>query len=171
MYCINPHAFEESTGVYELSPEELCQKLMADDLYFRATGGGVTFGGGEALLHADAIAQFRRICPSEWKIYIETSLNVPADMLETALCTADGFIVDVKDLNPEIYYRYTGSHVCRVRANLEFLSKHFPPEKALIRLPLIPGYNAPQDVERSKNALCAMGFSKFDVFRYIIPES
>ena len=34
----------------EMDVQEILEEVMVDDLYFKATGGGVTFGGGEPLL-------------------------------------------------------------------------------------------------------------------------
>ena len=53
-YCINPHAWRPSTleKCMRLTPEQLYDKVKIDNLYFLSTGGGVTFGGGESLLHA-----------------------------------------------------------------------------------------------------------------------
>ena len=62
VYCINREILKMQARL--VSPEEMYDLLKVDDLYFRATGGGVTFGGGESLLHADFISAFRRVCSS-----------------------------------------------------------------------------------------------------------
>ena len=50
-WCINKKLL--AMGKPErVTPRQLYEKVRCDDLYFRATGGGVTFGGGEPLLHA-----------------------------------------------------------------------------------------------------------------------
>ena len=41
-------------------------------------------------------------------------------------------------------------------------------EKIVIRLPLIPEYNTPDDVQRSRTTLEEMGVRHFDEFNYII---
>ena len=48
-YCLNPFSFAPDTKREDLTPEQLYDKVKIDDLYFVATGGGVTFGGGEPL--------------------------------------------------------------------------------------------------------------------------
>ena len=50
-YCINKRLLKEAPRE-DVTAEELIERIRIDDLYFRATGGGVTFGGGESLLHA-----------------------------------------------------------------------------------------------------------------------
>ena len=51
-YCINAQCFKESPEC-KLTVDKLIERLMPDNIYFLATGGGVTFGGGEPLLYAD----------------------------------------------------------------------------------------------------------------------
>ncbi len=56
-YCMNDychkskHIFESvPRGAY--TPQELMHVLRKDDIYYRMSGGGVTFGGGEPLLQS-----------------------------------------------------------------------------------------------------------------------
>ncbi len=69
-WCINRRILSEKRAEF-LSPQELFARVRCDDLYFRATGGGVTFGGGEPLLHAAFLAEFRALCP-DWRLTVET---------------------------------------------------------------------------------------------------
>ena len=61
-WCINKRLLREATAE-AVTAEELLERVKTDDLYFRATGGGITFGGGEPLLHASFMRRFRDICP------------------------------------------------------------------------------------------------------------
>ncbi len=168
-WCINARLLCEASAE-ELTAEELLARLRIDDLYFRATGGGVTFGGGESLLHAVFIRRFRQLCPAEWRISAETSLAVPREMAETALEAVDLFIVDCKDMDREIYRRYTGGDGARMEENLRFLLEKAGPERVLVRVPRIPGYNTPDDQKRSAEKLRAMGVERLDLFDYVIRE-
>ena len=112
--CINPHAQNPATPHRRLSAEQLVDELRVDGLYFSATGGGATFGGGEPLLHADFLAEFAEKRPADWRVRVETSLNADEAQLRRALDAVDGWIVDVKDFNPEIYRCYTGADNARV---------------------------------------------------------
>ena len=166
-YCLNPQTLDMSYPSKSYTPEELYAELKIDSLYFLATGGGVTFGGGEPLLRAPFIAEFRRICGSEWKINLETSLNVSRELLETAAPCVDSFIIDIKDMNPETYTSYTGGDNSRVLENLEYLLHAGRKESCIVKVPLIPGYNAEAAVEASVASLKSMGFTKFDKLKYI----
>lgn len=78
-YCLNPQTLDAGLPHRTLTPDELYEETRKDELYFLATGGGVTFGGGEPLLRPDFIRAFRSLCGDEWKLNLETSLNVPED--------------------------------------------------------------------------------------------
>ena len=66
-FCINARLLKEAPAEL-VTPSELLLRVRDDDLYFRATGGGVTFGGGESLLHAAFIRAFRQICPKKSRV-------------------------------------------------------------------------------------------------------
>ena len=146
--------------------QELLDEVRIDDLYFQATGGGVVFGGGEPLLQADFIHAFRAAAPAEWKLGLESSLAVPEVMLQKVANDIDFFLIDIKDMNPQIYQAYTGRDNDLTRKNLEWLAEHVDPAKVCIRIPLIDGFNTDEDRQRSKEELEAMGFQRFDLFRY-----
>lgn len=178
-YCINPHAWDPKTleKCISLTPEELYERIKVDDLYFLATGGGITFGGGEALLHAEFICAFRKVCGPDWTINVETSLNVPKRQLERVWDAVDGYIVDIKDLDPLIYESYTGMPIDRVMTNLEFLSERTSassenkrPGHIRIRVPLIPNFNDPGHLAKSVNKLRSMGFTDIETFSYVIRQ-
>ena len=168
-WCINKRLLREAPAE-QVTAAELQERVRIDDLYFRATGGGVTFGGGESLLHAGFIGAFREVCPSEWRITAETSLAVPEENVRLAAECADDFIVDCKDMDPEIYGRYTGGDGALMASNLRLLLDLAGPERVVVRVPLIPEYNTPEDQERSAAALRAMGVKKLDLFSYVIGD-
>lgn len=171
-YCINKRVLDPAilSKCVQMTPEQLYEKLKIDDLYFIATGGGITFGGGESLLYADFIAAFREVCGDKWQITLETSLNVPMENLRTILPVADAFIIDIKDMNPDIYKAYTGRSNERVIENLKLLIKEKSPEQIRIRVPKIPEFNSRDDMETSVQILKEMGFKDIEVFPYIIRE-
>ena len=165
-YCINPFSFAEDTKRESLTPKQLYDRVKIDALYFLATGGGVTFGGGEPLLYGQFLQEFRQICGQDWHLCAETSLNVPREQVELAAECIDHFYVDCKDTNPDIYRRYTGRNNEKMLENLRFLLSLVGPERITVRLPLIPDYNTEEDRQRSKALLQEMGIQKFDLFTY-----
>ena len=57
-YCINPQTWQIDKISKKMTAKELYDEVKKDNLYFLATGGGITFGGGEPCLHSDFIKQF-----------------------------------------------------------------------------------------------------------------
>lgn len=151
-YCLNKQALSSGEGKW-YSPESLLKEVQMDDTYFQSTGGGVTFGGGEPALQSEFIVRFREICPQEWTLAIETSLNVPQEHVEALIGAIDYWYVDIKDMNPEIYKRYTGKDNARVIENLQFLVDHWKKGEIVARVPLIKGYNIEEDRRKSCDAL------------------
>ena len=148
-YCLNPQSWRTKTGIRNITPLQLFQEVSIDKLYFFATGGGVTFGGGEPLLYPRFLKEFHEFVEGEWKINLETSLNVPIESLQLIADCIDCFYIDIKDINNEIYTRYTGKKNERVFANLAWLVEHIGEEKIVVRVPLIPDFNTISNVNDS----------------------
>lgn len=165
-WCINPFTLDPGTKQELLTPRELYEKVRIDELYFLATGGGVTFGGGEPLLYSSFIQEFRKICGNDWHLCAETSLNVPWENVAKAVASIDHFYIDCKDTNPDIYRRYTGQDNARMLDNLRRLLEIADPERITVRVPLIPGFNTEEDQIRSRELLQTMGVIHFDLFTY-----
>jgi len=166
-YCLNKTCWDAARG-RDYTPEILFEEVKIDQLYFLATHGGVTFGGGEPLLQVDFIKAFRELCGPQWQILVETSLNVPFENVQTIDSILDGYIVDIKDMNPEIYQGYTRKDNSVVLTNLEWLLKSGDPNRIMVRVPHIPEFNTDEDVAKSKEHLTAMGVKNIDEFNYII---
>ncbi len=167
-YCLNPQSLGDGSRFREYSPEELYAETRIDELYFIATNGGVTFGGGEPALRPEFIRAFRELCGPSWRLTLETSLNVPQENIEILLPVVDSWIVDIKDIDMDIYRRYTGKDNSRVLLNLRLIAETDRQNDCIIRLPLIPDYNTDDDREESRKALSSLGYTKFDLFTYKI---
>ncbi len=164
-YCINSkcHVIDSSS---EVSTIELYNSIKIDQLYFAATGGGLTFGGGEPLLQAPFIQDVLDLGAKNWHTTIETSLNVPYEEWCNLIDYVDEWIVDIKDMNPSIYNRYTSKDNAIVVDNLKKIVDLGLAERVLIRLPSIRGFNTEPDVRSSYHKLEQIGYSRFDKFSY-----
>ena len=167
-YCLNPQCLQADGVWCRLTPGELYSEVEIDDLYFVATGGGICFGGGEPLLRSDFIKAFAEIMNPEWKLTIETSLNVPLENVKAIASLVQMWYVDIKDMNPDIYKAYGCKENKQVVSNLQWLAANGYADKVIIRLPLIPEYNTDEDRQRSQQQLEKMGFTNFDKFNYIV---
>ena len=167
-YCLNAQCLQADGVWCRLTPGELYSEVEIDDLYFVATGGGICFGGGEPLLRSDFIKAFAEIMNPEWKLTIETSLNVPLENVKAIASLVQMWYVDIKDMNPDIYKAYGCKENKQVVSNLQWLAVNGYADKVIIRLPLIPEYNTDEDRQRSQQQLEKMGFTNFDKFNYIV---
>lgn len=166
-YCLNKISWEPEKGkIY--TPESLYNEVKIDQLYFFATRGGITFGGGEPLLQPDFIKEFRSFCGTQWQLVAETSLNVPLANVQTVDPVLDGYIVDIKDMDCEIYKNYTGKDNALMLSNLEWVLQQGGPDRVTVRVPHIPNHNTDEDVQRSIERLKSMGVKNIDEFQYII---
>ena len=167
-YCLNAQCLQADGVWCRLTPGELYSEVEIDDLYFVATGGGICFGGGEPLLRSDFIKAFAEIMNPEWKLTIETSLNVPIENVKAIASLVQMWYVDIKDMNPDIYKAYGCKENKQVVRNLQWLAVNGYADKVIIRLPLIPEYNTDEDRQQSQQQLEEMGFTNFDKFNYIV---
>ncbi len=167
-YCLNPQSLGDGRRFREYSPDELYAETRIDELYFIATNGGVTFGGGESCLRPQFIREFRELCGSAWQLNLETSLCVPSANIDALLPVVNTLIIDIKDMNPDIYHSYTGLSNDLVLDNLRLIAEAGRQHDCIVRIPLIPDYNTDSDREKSRKALEALGFSRFDLFTYKI---
>lgn len=171
-YCLNPQC-EDPRLATRLTPEALLEQLKIDNLYFLATGGGVTLGGGEPTLYSPYICQFKALMMQHpdyrlWRLTIETSLAVSTSFIERLAPIVDEWIIDVKDMHPDIYERYTQRSIASLLTNLQWLCEQGLQHRCRIRVPLIPSYNTPELQAESRAMLEGMGFEKIELFDYVI---
>lgn len=167
-YCLNPQCLQVNGVWRRLTPGELYSEVEIDDLYFIATSGGICFGGGEPLLYPDFIRTFSKLMNPEWKLTVETSLNVPLENIKTIAALVQMWYIDIKDFSPTIYNAYTGKDNTQVIRNLVWLATNGYADKVILRLPLIPDYNTEEDRLLSQQRLEALGFAHFDKFTYLV---
>ena len=167
-YCLNPQCLQVDGVWRRLTPGELYSEVEIDDLYFIATGGGICFGGGEPLLYPDFIRTFSKLMNPEWKLTVETSINVPLENIKTIAALVQMWYIDIKDFSPTIYNAYTGKDNTQVIRNLVWLAANGYADKVILRLPLIPDYNTEEYRLLSQQRLEALGFTHFDKFTYLV---
>lgn len=164
-YCLNPQCHDKS-ALNPYTPSSLIEVLKRDDMYFSATGGGVTFGGGEPLQYPSFIIEFRKQAPDDWTINVETSLNISLEILRQLIPVIDYYIIDIKDTNPIIYERYTGCDNSKVIENLKYLLDNGLGNKIEVRVPEIPDYNSDSDIYKSIVLLKQMGVEHISFLTY-----
>ncbi|MBQ9783891.1 MAG: glycyl-radical enzyme activating protein [Clostridia bacterium] len=135
------------------TPQELAEIILADRAYYEATGGGVTFSGGECMLYPDYLAAVARICrESGVHVAVDTAGCVPYESFETVLPYVDLFLYDVKCLDSVLHKKGTGVDNALILQNLERLIANG--KQIVIRTPVIPDFNEGAEQGRIQ-AFCA----------------
>ena len=167
-YCLN----NPITVYRKYTIEELFNEVFPHALYYESTGGGICFGGHEPLLQQPFIKEFIKYVKNQnliWKFGLETSLNTIID--PELILMVDYLIIDIKDINPEIYKKYTEKDNHLVLDNLKLL-RTYKNVDIKIRLPYISNYNTEEDILKSKEYLKNIGYSEkqFNIFTYKTKE-
>ena len=148
LYC--PEGAREICG-RKYTVDELFAEIVKDKLFYDTSGGGVTFSGGECMLQIDALEELLKKCKeADISTAVDTAGNVPWEYFERILPYTDLFLYDVKAVSEELHREGTGVSNKAILCNLRLLSERCG-GKLLIRIPLIPGFNA-RDEEIEKIA-------------------
>lgn len=171
-YCINNFCHEKDSygggvarGAY--TPEQLVRILGKDDIYYRMSGGGVTFGGGEPLLQSAFIHEVCKLADPAWQKRIETSLNVPWRCVEPIIHDMNEWFIDIKDMDSRIYQEYTGVSIRNLTDNLLRIRNLVDSSKLHIRVPHIPGMNQEENIEKSVKWIKDTLGVEPEVFEYV----
>ena len=174
-YCLNDKCHEDiygedgrtlRRGIQMLTPRQLYDIVKQDNIYFQATGGGICFGGGEPTMQELFIIEFAKLCPMNWKITLETSLDCSYNTIKALAPYVSEWIVDIKSMNADIYYRYTGKNSA-VHQHLECAKRLLPLDKVTIKVPHIPDFTTEEDVRESIRELGEMGFANIVECDYV----
>ena len=121
-----------------ISSDELAEIIALDIPFYKNSGGGVTFSGGEPLMQPAFLLDVLQKCKKlDIHTAVETCGWIGRKTLQRVLPFTDLFLFDLKIIDPELHLAFTGKPVGPVLANLAFLAA----EKVdvMIRFPLIPG--------------------------------
>ncbi len=151
-----------------MSLEAIIQEALADQPFFRNSGGGVTLSGGDPLLFPDfALELARQLRPSGLHLAMETSLFANWRVIEPLLPYYDLFLVDLKTMDAAKHQDAVGWPLPAILANLErLLQSH---HQVRIHLPIIPNFNdTPSDAQAYADYLgrLAGGLAGVDVLPY-----
>ena len=123
-----------------MSLDEVYDFIAEDKDYYDATGGGVTFSGGEPLLQVEFLEQLAKMCTeNSIGVYVDTAANVPFDRIEKLIPYTSKFLIDLKANCEEDYKKYTGGSLSTVLENIKrTIDKG---ADVLVRIPVIPNHN------------------------------
>lgn len=97
---------------------EVMEEIVRDRDYYEASGGGVTLSGGEPLRQPDALVELAGECRAEGvPVWLDTCGYATPEVFERAVAAVDGFLFDVKTVDPVLHREYTGVDNAPILAN------------------------------------------------------
>jgi glycyl-radical enzyme activating protein len=124
----------------DTSVADVMAAVERDSKYYRESGGGVTFSGGEPFFQkAFLVALLRASKERNIHTCIETSGYAEQADLAEALPYTDIFLFDYKITDPNVHLKSTRKSNLKIIENLHFLSNKGA--KIILRCIIIPGIN------------------------------
>jgi pyruvate formate lyase activating enzyme len=128
------------------SPDQLVEILLRDKAYYETSGGGVTFSGGEPLMH---LSYLEKVCSqlkeNQIHIAVQTSGYFNYQHFKVKMQPfVDLVYFDIKILDRQKHFDYTGKFNDIILDNLDHLLFN-KRQKIIVRTPLIPGITDTQD--------------------------
>ena len=137
IYC--PKDAREICGK-EYTADELLKIILKDKDFYRTSGGGVTFSGGECMLQIEFLTEILRACKENGiHTAVDTAGHVPYEYFEKILPYTDLFLYDVKCFDSEKHKKYTGVGNALILENLKILLGACKP--IWVRIPIVPTVN------------------------------
>ena len=135
----------------ERTVSEVLDRIKKDGPYYRKSGGGVTLSGGEPLVQPGFSMGILRACySSNIHTAIETAGCVPWKHFEDILAFTDLILYDIKHMNDALHRQMTGVSNQLILENVRRIAQ--TKMEMIVRIPLIPGYNATEDNLRATAA-------------------
>ena len=153
-----PHGARQIFG-QEMSAEEIMAVVERDRAFYRHSGGGVTFSGGEATCQPTLLRHLaERLSRSGVHLALETCGYFPWARNEAALRLMDLVYFDLKHMDSEAHERLTGAGNALILENAARIAGAGIP--MIIRLPLVPGLNDSQEnLEKTARFAAGLGAS------------
>lgn len=129
------------------SISELLEVIEEDRAFYDVSGGGVTLGGGEVLMQADAATSLLMACK---EVGINTAIETCGYATHEAIMKVaeftDLFLFDIKQIDSEKHFYWTGVRNEQILENVQWLLKE--KYNVQIRMPLLKGVNSTkEDIE------------------------
>lgn len=125
----------------EYTPKAMTGLLLRDADYYRESGGGVTFSGGEPLLQAPFLLETLRLLKAQGiHTALDTAFHIPWETIETVLPYVDLVLLDIKGMDRFRHREHTGVDPFLIWDNGRRLS--LTQTRVIVRMPLIDTLNA-----------------------------
>lgn len=123
-----------------MTVNEIMDIIEKERIFFDQSGGGVTFSGGEPLVHTKILTELLDECGKRGiHRAVDTAGNVNTETLLEVARRTDLFLYDLKMMDSALHKKWIGAGNEKILHNLKSLSK--ANSNIIIRIPLIGGVN------------------------------
>lgn len=130
--------------IYNYSSEQILNAIEKQAIFYRYSGGGVTFSGGEATLQADVLRDIvYKLYDKAVDLAIETSGYFNFDAVKDILEKLNLIFIDIKHMDTAKHKYYTGVGNEKILENISRINSLKVP--VVIRIPVIDGVNSDVD--------------------------
>lgn len=127
-----------------MSVSEIINIIEKERIFFDQSGGGVTFSGGEPLVHKKMLLELLDECGKRGiHRAIDTAGNVNTETIHDVISRCELFLYDLKMMDSVLHREWTNVGNEKILHNLKIIAdagKHI-----IIRIPLIGGINDTDD--------------------------
>lgn len=150
----------------ELPVAKVIKELLKDEVFYKQSGGGVTFSGGEPMAQIEFLENTVTACKAEGlHIAVDTSGFAPWSSFEKIVNQTDLFLYDLKMMDAEKHLMYTGVSNELILENLNKLSDLG--KTIYIRIPIIPTVNDDQEnINNTISFLKTLNISQVNLLPY-----
>jgi pyruvate formate lyase activating enzyme len=128
----------------EMTAEQVLAEVCKDEVFYRNSGGGVTFSGGEPLMQPDFLMELLQLSKQRGlHTCIETCGFAPPSVLRRVAPLVDLFLFDLKETDAQRHLELTGAPLAPILSNLQLLQELGA--SVILRCPMIPTVNDRQE--------------------------
>lgn len=166
-WCANPEGQTlKNSMTHWVETEEVLKEIRHQYLFYRYSGGGVTFSGGEATMQLDFLKEMVDILYDEgFNLAIETCGHFEFEEVEPVLKKMDLIFMDLKLMDSEKHKDFTGVDNTKILENIVRTANLGVP--MVIRIPTIVGVNG--NDENMKKTFAFIRDNKLDVGLEFLP--
>jgi len=146
-----------------MSVSEIMDSIEKERIFFDQSGGGVTFSGGEPLVHKKILIELLDECGKRGiHRAVDTAGNVSTETILEVAERTDLFLYDLKLMNNHLHKKWINAGNVKILQNLKAIAE--AGANIIIRIPLIGGVNdTDENIEQSAKFISELAGDKKEV--------
>jgi pyruvate formate lyase activating enzyme len=146
-----------------MSVSEIMDSIEKERIFFDQSGGGVTFSGGEPLVHKKILIELLDECGKRGiHRAVDTAGNVSTETILEVAERTDLFLYDLKLMDTHLHKKWINAGNVKILQNLKAIAE--ADANIIIRIPLIGGVNdTDENIEQSAKFISELAGDKKEV--------